>query len=56
MDYEDESANEPPDELDGQLSINDVLLELGEKPVLSIIESELSDEEIAAFFENETDT
>lgn len=53
MDDEQESADEPPAELDGQLSINDYLLELGEKPVPDLDATTLTDEEIAAFFEGE---
>lgn len=53
MDNEQESADEPSAELDGQLSINDYLIELGEEPVLKIVVAEPTDEEIAAFFEGE---
>lgn len=53
MDYEEESANEPSDELDGQLSINDYLVELGEDPVPGTDWGKLTDAEIEAFFEGE---
>lgn len=44
---------ELPAELDGQLSINDFLLELGEKPVPEVDGTTLTDEDIAAFLEGE---
>lgn len=53
MDNEQEPADEPSAELDGQLSINDYLIELGEEPVHKIVVAEPTDEEIAAFFEGE---
>lgn len=53
MDDEQESANEQPAELEGQLSINDYLLELGESPVPDLAATKLTDEEIAAFLEGE---
>lgn len=46
---------EPPAELEGQTSINEHLVELGEKPVLKIEVREPTDEEISAFLTGETD-
>ena len=53
MSSEHEQADEPPAELEGQTSINDHLIAMGEKPVLNIVVAAPTDEEIAAFLDGE---
>lgn len=59
MNEENEPSQEPdeesPEELEGQTSINEHLVELGEKPVLKVEVREPTDEEISAFLTEETD-